>query len=190
MVRLDGTAFQDIGIDGALRQELDVVLLAGFFFKHTDELGADDLALLLRIGNTGQFVQETVHGIHIDQVGVHLVAEDLDYLLRFAFAKQTVIDMNADQLLADGLDQQGRDDRAVHTAGQGEQDFLVANLLLDRGDLFRDKGFRQLGRGNPFHVLGALVVLHFTSSRTKQKWGIRPNHNRIKKEAECVNRKS
>lgn len=36
--------------------------------------------------------------------------------------------MDADELLADRLDEQRRDDGAVDAAGQGEQDIFIADL--------------------------------------------------------------
>ena len=47
--------------------------LLGFFLKYADKLRADDLALLLRVGNAGQLVQEAVHRVHINEVGIHLI---------------------------------------------------------------------------------------------------------------------
>ena len=96
MVSLDADAFCNIRIDGTLCQESDAVLFAGFFFKDTDELGTDDLALLLGIADAGQLVQEAVDRIHVDQVGFHLVAENFDNLFGLTFAEQAVVDMYAD----------------------------------------------------------------------------------------------
>ncbi len=110
MVSLDGTALKDVGIDGALSQEADAVQLGGLLGEDIDELLADDLALLLRVGNAGQLVQEAVGGVYIDQVSLQLLAEDADDLFGLALAQQAVVDVNAYQLLADGLDQQGCDD--------------------------------------------------------------------------------
>ena len=121
------------------RQEFDAVQLAGLFLEDADELRADDLALLLRVGDARQLVQEAVDGVHIDQIGVHLVPEDLDDLLRLALAQQTVVDMDAGQLLADGLDEQRRHDGGVHAAGQRQQDLLVPHLRADQFDLVGDE---------------------------------------------------
>ena len=107
-----------------------------------------------------QLVQEAVHRVHIDQVGVHLVAEDLDHLLGLALAQQAVVHVDAHQLLADGADEQGGHHRGVHPAGQGQQDLFVSHLGLYRGHLLVDELLCQLRRGDPLHGLRALVVCH------------------------------
>ena len=162
-----------IGIDGSLGQEGDAVLLAGFFFKNTDELSADDLTLLLRIADAGQLVEEAVHGVHVHQVGVHLVAENFDHLFGLALAEQAVVDVNADQVTADGFDQQGSHNGTVHAAGEGQQDLLIADLLTDGFNLLTDEGFGQFGGGDPLHAVRTLVVIHVLSSNPfiAQKYG-------------------
>ena len=157
---LDADALCDVGIDRSLRQEGDVVLLAGFFFEHPDKLGTDDFALLLRIADTGQLIEEAIHGVHIDQVGVHLVAEHFDDLLGFALAQETVVDVNGDQLFADGFDQQGCHDGTVHAAGEGQQDLFAADLGADRFHLFIDESLGQFGCGDSFHAFRTLVIIH------------------------------
>ncbi len=160
MMRFDADALGDIGIDRALRQEGDIFLLAGFFFKHADKLSADDLTLLFRIGNAGQLVQETVHRVDIDEVGVQLVAEDLDDLFGLTLAEQAVIDVYADELLPDGLDQQGGDNRTIHTAGQGEEHLFSSNLFPDGSDLLCNKRSGKLRGCDSLHCFRAFIVLH------------------------------
>ena len=158
VVRLDAvSALKDIGINGALTEEGDAVELAGFFFKYPDELGADDLALGLGIGNAGEPIEEAVDCVDINEVGVHLIAEHLDDLLGLAFAKQTVIDVDTDELLADRLDQQRRDDGAVNAAGEGEQYLFVADLGTKFRDLLVDKRLSQLRGGDSLHRFGSYI---------------------------------
>ena len=154
---LDGTGFDDVRVDGALRQEADAVQLAGLFLEHADEFRADDLALLLGIRHAGQLVQEAVDGIDINQVRVELVAEDAHYLLGLALAQESMVDMDGNQLLADGLDEEGRDDGGIDTARKGEQHLLVADLGAQFLNLFFDEFPRQFGRGDPLHVRGTNV---------------------------------
>ena len=160
VVGLDAVALEDVRVNGALGQELDVLLLAGFLLEHTDELGADDLALALRLLHTGQLVQEAVDGVHIDEVGVHLVAEHLHDLFRLALAQQAVVDMYADELLADGFDEQRRHHRGIHAAGQRQQNLFVADLRPDGGNLFVDERLRQFGRSDADHIVRSFVHIH------------------------------
>ena len=111
VVGLDGAGFDDVRVDGPLGQEADTVQLAGLFLEHADEFRADDLALLLGIGHAGELVQEAVDGIDIDQVGLELVAEHAHHLLGLALAEESVVDMDGDQLIAHGLDEERRDHR-------------------------------------------------------------------------------
>lgn len=65
-----------------------------------------------------------------------------------------MIDMYTVQLFSDRFDQKRCYNRAVYTAGQGQQHLTVAYLLADRFDLVRDKilhipvGFRLAGVKN------------------------------------------
>ena len=136
MVGLDclhrlGTGLDDVRVNGTLAQELDTVQLPGLLLEDTDKLCANDLPLLLRIGDPSQLVQKTVHGVHVDQVGIHLMAENIYHLLRLALAQETVIDMDTGELLANGFDEQGGHHGGVHAAREGQEDLFVPHLLPD-----------------------------------------------------------
>ena len=75
--------------------------------------------------------------------------------------------MDAHQLLADGLDQQGGHHGGVHAAAEGQQDLFVSHLGPDLFHLVRNKGLRQLLRVDPPHVGGTHVVFHIPSSICK-----------------------
>ena len=75
MVRLDHRRrsrnrdrFDPVGIQGALSQHIDVADLRGLGFEHVDELTTNDLALLLRIGDTVQRLQKPSGGIDHGQM--------------------------------------------------------------------------------------------------------------------------
>ena len=68
--------------------------------------------------------------------------------------------MNADQLLADGLDQQCGNDGGVDTTGQSQQHLLVANLCADLGDLLFDERIGQFEIGNTLHGFGTYIARH------------------------------
>ena len=65
--------------------------------------------------------------------------------------------MHIDQVLADGLDEKGSNDRRVNTTGQRQQHFLVTYLCFYSGDLLLDKSVSQGAGGNSFHFLGTFV---------------------------------
>ncbi len=178
VVRLDAFfALEDVRPDGALREELHVVELARLLGEDLDELAADDLPLLLGIVYARQLVEETVDRVDVDEVGVHLLAEDPDDLLGLSFAQEAVIDVDADEVLTDGSDEQRGDDGRIDAAGQREKDLAGADLGFDIGDLLVDKGFRELGSRYPLHIVGTnecghwehlqnMILLYFSPPRT------------------------
>lgn len=160
MVRLNTVAFENIGINRPLREELDARQLACLFLEHTDELGADDFTLGLGVGYAGQLVKEPVGRVDVYKIRVHLVAEDLDHLLGLALAQQPVIDMHADEPLPDGFDQQRRDDRRVHPAGQRQQHLFIPNLFAKLPHLFVNKCICQCLRRDARHIFRPFVIFH------------------------------
>ena len=68
VVALDGGAgdaqrLYAVGVYCALRQPFDILDFAGFLIEDVDEALADDFALGLRVGDSGQFVEEFGRGI-------------------------------------------------------------------------------------------------------------------------------
>ena len=94
------------------------------------------------------------------QIGVHLVPENLNHLLRLAFAKQTMVDTHTGQLLADRFDQKCRNDRRINTAGQSQQNLLITDLFPQRCKLLVNEGLCKFRGGNPLHALRAFVFSH------------------------------
>lgn len=95
---------KNVGIDGTLGEEADLVAnLASLLLEHANELGADNLTLGLGLLDVHELVQEAVGGVNVNQVGIHLIFEDVDDLLALALAHQAVVHVHADELLADGL---------------------------------------------------------------------------------------
>ena len=71
-----------------------------------------------------------------------------------------MIDMNGDQLFADGPDQQSGHNGTVHTSGESQQDFSVTDLGADCFYLFIDESLRQFGCGDSLHTFGTLIGIH------------------------------
>ena len=158
VMRLHTAALENIRIDGALRQEFNSLQLARLFLEDTDKLCADNLALLLRFGYALQLRKEAIHSVHIDEVGIHLITEDLDDLFRLTFAQQAVIHMHTDQLFSDGADQQRRHNRGIYAAAECQQHLLIPDLGTDFFDLLGDELLRQRLGGDTLHVLGTFVA--------------------------------
>src|SRR3954454_17354184 len=92
-----------VGVERALHEVLDVLDLRRLLLEHADELGADDLALRLRIGLALQTLEQTVLRIDCDERHLVVVAERGDHLVALVLAHQPVVDEHAGDLVADRL---------------------------------------------------------------------------------------
>ncbi len=99
--RLRRLRFDHVGIERPLHEEAHVRNLGGLFVEDFDELVADRDALLLRIVDAGEPLEETLGGVDCDHVEMQHVAKRGDDVLRFVLAQQPRIDEHAGQLLAD-----------------------------------------------------------------------------------------
>ena len=160
MVSLYAVGFEDVGIYRSLCKELDALKLRRLFVKDLDELAADYLSLLFGVADSGEKIEKAVGSVDIDEVRVHLVSENLDDLFALALAHESVVDMDADQLLAYRADKQRRDYGRVNSAGQSQQDSLAADLLAYGSDLLFDELVRKLGGSDAFHGFGTYITAH------------------------------
>ena len=70
------TRFNDVGIDGTLRQKVDRADLFGLLFKDADKLLTDNFALALWIGDAFELGQKSVLRVDPDKVD-RAVREDV-----------------------------------------------------------------------------------------------------------------
>ena len=68
--------------------------------------------------------------------------------------------MDAYQLLANGLNQQGSNNAGVNTAGQRQQNLLISNLRTDFSDLLLNKFLCKPGSGDTLHIFRTNNFLH------------------------------
>ncbi len=114
MARLD-----DVGVERPLDQEPRVAgVLAGGVLEHADELVADGLPLGLGVGDAGQLRQEALPRVDRHELRLGVRAEGLLDLRGLAVAHQAVIDVDAGELVANGLVHQGGRHRRVDAAGK------------------------------------------------------------------------
>ncbi len=145
MVALDGVpvaaaGFDPVGGDGALDEHLGAGLL-GFAFEDTDELLADDLAFLLRLGDTGQGIEVFVGGVDHSEVQTHAFVHGLD-LLRLVLAHEARVHVDGVQAVADGLLDDLGGDAGVDASADGDDGVAFAHFLGDLFALFLDELFR------------------------------------------------
>ena len=117
---------------------LAAVSLEASSWKISTKTAADDLALLFRIGDTGEFVHEAVDGIDDDELEAHVLFERFTDLFALVLAKEAVVDEDAGELLADGAVDERGGHGGVDAAGEAENDFFVTDLLADLRDGFGD----------------------------------------------------
>ena len=104
---LEANALNDIGVESTLKQPLDASFrfrtlrllffsgsldLRSLFFENVDEGVTNDFALLLRIFDTVEPLQEAVRGVNDGQVHAEILVEHLVNLLSLVLAKDTVVD--------------------------------------------------------------------------------------------------
>ena len=102
--------------------------------------------LLLGIGDPGQGLEESVLGLDVDQLDCEMRPEGRLHLLCLTGSKQTVVDEDACQLVADRRMHQRRRHRRVDTAGEPADHLGRSHLGADRGDLGLDDRMRGPGR--------------------------------------------
>ena len=123
-----------VGVEGSLRQELDIADLLRLFVEDVDERGADRFALFFGVGDAGELFEEQVARVAMDQRDVVMAAEQVDDLLSLARPQQAGIDEDAGQLVADRLVQQRRRDRGIDPAGEAAHDVTPSDLTADLVD--------------------------------------------------------
>src|SRR5690606_14544789 len=103
--------------EGALDEEAHLLVVAGLgddlpcgLLEGADELPADDLALLLRVGDPGERGEELVGRVDDLEVDAGGGDEVLLHLLRLPGPQEPVVDEDAGELVPDGtLDERGGD---------------------------------------------------------------------------------
>ena len=117
----------DVGVERALHEELDRLarraaasptISRSACLEDPDELAADDLALLLGVGDPGERVEEALLARRRRAGRRRSRRRSPLDLLGLALAQQPVVDEHAGQLVADGPLHERRGDRGVDAAGQ------------------------------------------------------------------------
>src|SRR4051812_12388871 len=134
-VRVEGPLNEEAHLAGRARLLQD---LTGSLLEDPDELTADDLALLLRVGDAGESVHEAVGRVH--DLELHPGDGDEIALDLFGLARpqQAVVDEDAGQLIADGALHERGGHRRVDPAGQAADHAGVAHLRAYPFDLLVD----------------------------------------------------
>ena len=100
-------ALENVGVDGALSEELDAFELSCFFNEYFYEFFSYYLSLCLGITYSCEKIEVTVGSIDVDKVSIEVLSENFDNLFGLTLSHKTVIYVYAYQLLADRFDEEG-----------------------------------------------------------------------------------
>ena len=138
MVGLDGRRralerdrLDHVGIERALGEPRDVPELAGLVLEDRDELGADGLALDLRIRDAFQTIKESLGCIDMYQVHLEGIAEGPHHAVGLSFAEQAVVHEEAREPVAHRLVDQRGHHGGVHAARERAEHRVLAHLSAD-----------------------------------------------------------
>ncbi len=121
----------DVGVERALGEEVDVAEAQGLGLEDGNELAADDPPLLLGVDHSAQRLQEPIGGVDVADVHVEVAVHYGQHALRFFLAQQAVVDEHARQLVPDGaVDERTTRQRADHPTTAD----LSADALCRLGD--------------------------------------------------------
>ena len=128
--------FDDIGVEGALGEEVGVGNVVGGFLEDLNKPVPDELAFLLRIIDACEITEERFRGINNTEVDVEVVVEGVLDEVAFFFAEEPVVDKHAGELVADGFVEECGDDGGVDSAGEATDDAFVADGFFDLAGRF------------------------------------------------------
>ena len=128
-----------VGIDRALGEPLRTRLLLGLGIEDLDEVAADDLALLLGVGDASEVGEELLGGIDTDDVETKTLVV-LHNVAELILAEHAVIDEDAGEVLADGFVEKDGGHARIDAAGEAEDHLVVAQLCLEFGHGGLDEG--------------------------------------------------
>ncbi len=151
--------FDDVGIERSLDQPLDAASCFFVFLKYAacfpvedgNELFADDLPLLLRIGYPREFLHEALGGIDCDQAQAEIVTQILLNFLKLVLAQHSIVDEDARQArfsrrIAHGAIHQHRRDGRIDPARKRTDRASLSDLLFHLRHGRVDKMLRCPGR--------------------------------------------
>ena len=107
--------FNYVRIYSALCQPFNVFNQMGFVIKNFNKNTTYDFAFGFWVAHFCQFFQKAFACIDTFHVQTHAFVL-FEYIMKFVFAQQSVVDKNTIQILSDGLVQQNGSNRRVHAA--------------------------------------------------------------------------
>ena len=138
-------ALDHVRVERALHEPLDVLDLRGVLVEDLDELAADDLALLLGIGDARERVEEALSRVGDHQVQVETLPHGVLDRVAFVGAQEAIVHEDADQAIAQRFVAEHRRHRRVDAAREPADHALIGADLRDH----RRDGLVDEGAGGP-----------------------------------------
>ena len=135
-------ALDHVGIERSLRQVVDTGKHGRLAFEDIDEGGADSPALLLRIHDPPERIEERIAGVDCPEVDAEMTLHDIFNAPPLVATQQPVVDDQARQLAGDRALHEGGADCRVDTSGKGAEHVPAANLVSDGARRLLDEGCR------------------------------------------------
>ena len=123
-------AFDDVGIDGALRQHIHFAKLLCHILEYADELFANDLPFLLRLGDALQSAEETLFRIDPDQMDTKLLSKGVFNKISLVLSEQSMIHKHTGQIVADCSMQKHRGNGGIDAAGKRQENLFACKRCL------------------------------------------------------------
>ena len=134
----DRAALDDVGIDGALREEAPFISCA-LLLEHSHELLADDLALLFGLRDAREPSEETLFRVHAHKAE-RPAAERCSYLLPLVLAHHAVIHEYAGETVGHRALDERRRHGGIHPSREPKHHLVSAHGLADPLNLALDVG--------------------------------------------------
>ena len=135
-------ALDHVGIERSLCQEVDTGQQGRFAFEDIDKGGADSPALLLRIHDPPQCLEERIAGVDRPEVDAEMALHDIFDAPPLVASQQSVVHDQARQLAGDCAMHEGGADCRVDTSGKCAEHSPAANLVSDGARRLLDEGRR------------------------------------------------
>src|SRR3989441_11538475 len=146
-------ALDHVGIERSLRQEVDPGKRGRFSLEDIDEGGPDSPALLLRIDDSPERIEERVARIDCLEVDSKMTLHDLFDAPPLVATQQTVVNDQASQLSRDGTMHEGGADGRVDPSGKRAQHSPASNLVFDGPCRLLDEGRGLPGAAATGHLV-------------------------------------
>src|SRR5690606_23052208 len=128
---MDRKLFDQIGVNRSRSQPFGIRKLFGLSFKDVDKYPSDGFSLGLRFGQSFQSFIKFLTRPNPNDVEPHFFVT-IQYIFKFVFPQQPVVDKNAYQILPNRLVKQTSSYRGIHPTAQTQYHLVPAYFCPDK----------------------------------------------------------